>query len=166
MRSRPKFDATFAFAVAAVVPLAAIGIALVTQHVFGMQPCPWCVLQRVIFLAIALVALAGLVGATLRVRVLPVAAAAVMLALSGFGIAAAVWQHFVASASHSCNLTLADRVVSATGLDALWPEVFAPYASCADAAVTLLGVPYEHYSLTLFVGLAAAAIWLLWRRGA
>jgi disulfide bond formation protein DsbB len=78
-------------------------------------------------------------------------------------MAAAVWQHFVAAASASCNLTLADRVMSATGLDNLWPEVFAPYASCAEAAATLLGVPYEFYSFTLFVLLDIAAVWLLRR---
>jgi lipoprotein signal peptidase len=39
--------------------LAAIGAALVSQHVFDMQPCPWCVLQRAVFAAMALVALAG-----------------------------------------------------------------------------------------------------------
>mgnify|MGYP003381548354 CR=1 FL=1 len=69
----------------------------------------------------------------------------------------------VAAASASCNLTLADRINTSIGLDALWPEVFAPYVSCADAAATLLGVPYEFYSLTLFVVLAAAATWVLRR---
>ena len=78
-------------------------------------------------------------------------------------MAAALWQHFVAAASVSCNLTLADRVISGLGLDVLWPEVFAPMASCADAAATLLGVPYEFYSLTLFVMLAAAAVMVLRR---
>jgi disulfide bond formation protein DsbB len=166
MRSRLRIDATLAFAAAAVVPLGAIGTALVTQHVFGMQPCPWCVLQRAIFLAFSLAALLGLVGSKLRIRVVRGMAAALMLALAACGVAAALWQHFVAAASQSCKLTLADRVVGASGLDALWPEVFAPYASCADAAATLLGVPYEFYSVTLFVGLAATAVWLLRRRGA
>ena len=32
----------------ALVSLAAVAAALVSQHVFDMQPCPWCVLQRVI----------------------------------------------------------------------------------------------------------------------
>ena len=45
---------------AAVAPVAAVGMALFTQHVLGMMPCPWCVLQRVIFLAISLAALTGL----------------------------------------------------------------------------------------------------------
>jgi len=145
---------------AAAAPVAAVCTALFTQHVLGMMPCPWCVLQRVIFLAILLAALAGL---TLRGAMPRRGAAAVMLALAGCGVAAALWQHFVAAASVSCNLTLADRVISGLGLDVLWPEVFAPMASCADAAATLLGVPYEFYSLTLFVMLAAAAVMVLRR---
>jgi len=91
--------------------------------------------------------------------------AALMALLALGGISAALWQHFVAASSTSCNLSLADRIVSGVGVDALWPAVFAPYASCADAAATLLGVPYEFYSLTLFVVLAAVAAWLLRRRG-
>ena len=61
-----------------------------------------------------------------------------------------LWQHFVAARSASCNLTLADRIVNATGLDALLPDVFEARASCADAAVVLLGVPYEFWSGALF----------------
>jgi len=147
-----------------VVPLAAVGTALVTQHVFGMQPCPWCVLQRLIFVSISLAALLGLAGQLTRLLIVRRVGAALMALLALGGIAAALWQHFVASSSTSCNLTLADRIVSGVGVDALWPAVFAPYASCADAAAKLLGVPYEFYSLTLFVGLAGVAVALLLRR--
>jgi disulfide bond formation protein DsbB len=147
-----------------VVPLAAVGLALVTQHGFGMQPCPWCVLQRLIFVAISLAALLGLAGQLMRLLIVRRIGAALMGLLALGGIAAALWQHFVASSSTSCNLTLADRIVSGIGVDALWPAVFAPYASCADAAAKLLGVPYEFYSLTLFIGLAAVAAALLLRR--
>lgn len=143
---------------AGVLPVMAVCIALFTQHGLDMQPCPWCVLQRLIFLGISVAAWIGLaLGAALPRRVM----ALLMLALAGCGVAAALWQHFVAAASTSCKLTLADRVMTASGLDNLWPEVFAPFASCADAAAKLLGLPYEFYSLTLFVMLGAAAIWLL-----
>jgi disulfide bond formation protein DsbB len=40
--------------------LLALAVALVSQYVFDMQPCPWCVLQRLLFLAIAGVAAIGL----------------------------------------------------------------------------------------------------------
>ena len=140
--------------------LAAIGAALVSQHVFDMQPCPWCVLQRAVFAAIALVALAG---AWLPQR--PVKAGALLVTdlLATAGIASALWQHLVAKSSSSCNLTLADRIISGLKLDALAPEVFAPRASCADAAVNLLGLPYEFWSLGLFAVLGGATAWTLVR---
>ena len=81
-----------------------------------------------------------------------------LLPAAGLGALAALWQHFQAAASASCNMTFADRVVSQwLGLDSLWPEVFAAYASCADAAVKLAGVSYEFYSLALYALLAFIA---------
>ena len=145
---------------AVVLPLAAVGAALVSQHVFDQQPCPWCVLQRVIFVAIAMAALPGLLWHQPGARR---ASGALVLMLAGGGAAAALWQHFVAASSVSCNLTLADRIVGTLGLDTLWPEVFAAYASCADAAVKLAGVSYEFYSLALFTALALAAVQVLRR---
>ncbi len=145
---------------AVVVCLGAVGAALVSQHVYDMQPCPWCVLQRVVFVAIAIAALLGLL---LRAPFARQVAAGAMLLLAAGGAAAALWQHFVAASSTSCNLTLADRIVGGLGLDSLWPEVFAAYASCADAAVKLAGVPYEFYSLFLFVVMAALGFVVLRR---
>ena len=138
--------------------LAAVAAALVSQHGFDMQPCPWCVLQRLVFIVIALVALGGLAWRSARGQR---GTAFALLLLCGIGIAAALWQHFVAAASASCNLTLADRIMAASGLDALLPAVFQARASCADAAVDLLGVPYAFWSLALFIAIEAAALWLL-----
>ena len=145
---------------AVLVPLAAVAAALVSQHFFDMQPCPWCVLQRVVFVAIALAALPGLLVQRAGVRR---ASAAAVLTLSLSGSAAALWQHFVAASSVSCNMTLADRIVGGLGLDELAPQVFAAYATCADAAVKIAGISYEFFSLTLFIALGLAAI-AVWRR--
>jgi len=140
----------------AALSLGAVGIALATQHLLGMEPCPWCILQRLIFVVIAAAALLGLVaGRTV--------AGLLVLALSLCGVAAALWQHFVAAASDSCKLTLAEKIISGLGLDGSLPEIFQPRASCADAAVKLLGLPYEFWSLGLFVLLGLLA-WRLLRR--
>ncbi len=139
------------------VALAAVAAALVSQHVFGMQPCAWCVLQRLIMLLIAVAALLGWLVDRFSL-VLAKALAALVLLLAGSGGAAALWQHFVAAKSASCAMTLADRILSRSGLDSALPEVFAAYASCADAKVALFGVPYEFWSLGLFGLLAAAAL--------
>ena len=139
----------------AVISLAAVAVALWTQHALDMQPCPWCVLQRLIFVVIALAALPGLVWRRVFVQV---PSALLVLALALAGVAAALWQHFVAAVSSSCNMTLADRIVSGLGLDGLLPEVFQARASCADAAVRLWGLPYEVWSLILFMLLAVMAL--------
>ena len=160
--NRGRLD--WVFATVALACLAAVGVALVSQHVFDMQPCPWCVLQRVIFLAIALACILGLLwrGASGR-RV----GAGLGLLLAMAGAAAALWQHFQAAASASCRLTLADKIVSGVlQLDSLWPDVFAARASCADAAVSLMGIPYDLWSLALFVGVGAGLLMVLRQRGA
>ncbi len=151
-------SARVAFGAIAAFSLAAVGAALVSQHGYDMQPCPWCVLQRLIFVAIAVVAAIGAVW-TSRSGTLAAAAGIDLLASAGFG--AAMWQHFVAASSTSCNFTLADKIISGLGLDGLLPEIFAPRASCAEAAVDLLGMPYEFWSAALFVTFLAAAAGML-----
>ena len=138
-----------------LISLCAVGIALVSQHVYDMQPCPWCSLQRLIFLVIALVAPIGLGWRSTGGRR---AVALVTFLLGASGVAAALWQHFVSAASTSCSLTTADRILSFTKLDTLLPEVFEPRASCADAAVDLMGVPYEFWSAALFFLIGVAIV--------
>ena len=143
----------------ALMALAAVAAAVFTQQRWDMLPCAWCILQRIVFVLIAAAAwVAALThGLTRRLAVMAV------LLLAACGIAAALWQHFVAAASASCKLTLADRIISGSGLDSWWPEVFGVFASCADAKVQLLGMPFEFFSAALFVLLAALA-WPTLRR--
>jgi disulfide bond formation protein DsbB len=147
--------ATRLFVVVAVLAFGAVAAALVSQFAYGMDPCPWCVLERLIFVVMGLFALLGLVwrhAAGSRVA----GTFALLLAVAGF--AAAMWQHFVAAKSASCNLTLADRIMTATQLDRLLPSVFEARASCADAAVTLFGVPYDFLAAAVFAVCAVLAI--------
>ncbi len=137
---------------------ALVGVALVSQHVFDMQPCPWCILQRILFLVIALLLLAGAFVPGRAVFVV----GAVAFALAG--IVTALYQHFVAAKSSSCNLTMADKIISGLGLDKAAPAMFEVKASCADAAVDMLHVPYEFWSLGFFVIVAVAATYALSRR--
>jgi disulfide bond formation protein DsbB len=109
----------------------------------------------VLFVAIGVAALLGLAWrgpAGSRV------AAGLVMGFAAAGLAAALWQHVVAAKSASCNLTFADRVVNFTGLNGLLPGVFEARASCAEAAVSLLGVPYEFWSAALFTAIGAATI--------
>ena len=141
----------------ALTGVAAVGAALVSQHLYGMQPCPWCILQRLIFLAISAAATLALALSGLARRL----TLGVLVVLTGCGAAAALWQHFVSASAASCNLTLADRILSGLKLDETLPEVFMATASCSDAKVNLLGVPYEAWSLSLFALIGTIGVRLL-----
>jgi disulfide bond formation protein DsbB len=143
-------------ALTALLALAAIGAAWWTQHHWDMQPCPWCVLQRLVFVAIAAAAVLGLLW--------PAAGAALAGLLALSGLAAALWQHFVAASADSCDLTLADRLMAASGLDGRWPDLFMATATCAEAKVDLFGLPYEAWSGMLFIAIALAMGLALRRR--
>lgn len=145
-----------------LLSLGSVAVALWTQHALDMQPCPWCVLQRLIFVLVGAAALIGLAWRGTAGRLL---SGTLVLVLSAAGAAAALWQHFVAAASDSCDRTLAERIISGLGLDGSLPEIFQPRASCADASVKLLGLSYELWSLALFVVLGAMALRLLRRAG-
>jgi disulfide bond formation protein DsbB len=141
-----------------VLSLAAVGVAAIAQYLFDMQPCPWCVLQRLIYLVVGVLALlaALLSGAVRR--------AAIGLALLGAvsGIGSALWQQLRAVNENSCDLSLAERIISWLQLDRLVPQLFVAYASCADAAVSVLHVPFAVWSCALFVVLALLLLWT-WR---
>lgn len=135
-----------------VLCASAVALALLAQHQFGMKPCPWCILQRLIYVVIAAVAFIG------TIRPLRMPAAVLALALSLCGSAAALYQHFVASKSNSCALTFADKVVSFTGLDRLAPAWFEATANCAEAVVAVLGVTFDLWSLMLYCVVGTACV--------
>ncbi|HEY8880973.1 MAG TPA: disulfide bond formation protein B [Roseateles sp.] len=147
----------------ALASFGAVGIALIAQHQFGVKPCPWCVLQRAVFLAVGALSLVGwLVSAR---RALRQGVLVLVLVLCAAGLTAAVFQHEVASQSATCAMGLADNIVTALGLEELWPSVFMITANCAEAAAyRLVGLPYEVWSGLLFVALGALGLVVLNKR--
>jgi len=140
----------------ALLCVSAVAIALVSQHIFDMRPCAWCVFQRIIYLVIALAC-----WLTLALRARPAASllGVALIVLLSLGGALAAWYQFdVASAMFSCDLTFADRFMVQSGLDGGLPWLFGIQAACIDARVNLLGVEYAIWSLILFVVLTLLGI--------
>jgi len=144
----------------ALLCVGGVSAALVSQHVFDMPPCAWCVLQRLLFLAIAAVCWLGvLLGRASGVA--PRIAGMLATVLAAAGVLAGWYQYSVAAQMFSCERTFADRFMVATGLDAALPWLFGIYATCMDAQVKLLGIEYVFWAMGLFVvagalGLTAA----------
>ena len=128
--------------------VAGVGIALLSQHVFDMQPCAWCVFQRLIYLVLAVVAA---LAASMQSLIPRLVCAMLAFSLTIAGVLAAWFQAQVASQSFSCAQTLADLLMTQTGLETAMPALFGIYASCMEARVKVFGLEYAYWSLLLFV---------------
>lgn len=143
------------FILVSILCFTSISAALISQHVFDMKPCSWCIVQRLIFFVIGIV---SFVGYYVRSDVLSRIIAIIISILSIFGILAAYMQKVSYSESLSCMTTPADTIISSTGFDSSIPWLFSVYSSCADDPVFLFGVEYFVWSLSLFIILAVIAI--------
>jgi disulfide bond formation protein DsbB len=140
----------------AILSFSAVAVALISQHVFDMQPCAWCVFQRLLYLMIGAVAL--LLTFVNPTRLLLAIGSASILAASIAGVTSAWYQEKVAANNFSCAQTFADQIMTKSGLDAAVPWLFGIYASCMDARVKLLGIEYAWWSLAMFFLLGIFAL--------
>ncbi len=140
--------------------VALLALALLLQHRFNMQPCSWCVLQRLVYLGVGVACVLAAwspgghwtrTGTTLLAGLMSLG-----------GLAAALHQHFVAARSASCLMTLADRIVMQFSLHELAPWMFMPTAPCSEANLPLAGVPFALWSAAAFLLLAVVCAWVLW----
>lgn len=159
-----KSDATRLLHVIALLCVSAVAVALVSQHLFDMPPCAWCVFQRLLFLTIAAVCWLGVLAGRAS-RQAPQFAAALVALLAVGGVLAGWYQHTVAAEMFSCDQTFADRFMIQSGLEAGAPWLFGIFASCMDARVELLGVEYVLWAMALFLIVGVLGLVALLRRG-
>jgi disulfide bond formation protein DsbB len=138
-----------------------VAIALVSQYVFDMQPCAWCVFQRLLYLIIGFFALGLSIAQPARVRTALGSASIAAIAITG--VTAAWYQEKVAANTFSCAQTLADQIMTKSGLDSAAPWLFGIYASCMDARIKLLGIEYAWWSLAMFTLIGMIALVVLKR---
>ena len=151
----------------AATGLAALG--LVVGGVFlaqtmNLAACPLCVLQRMLYLLLALEAIAAwlLAGATTARR----AAALVMAAttLTGVWIAAyQTWlQRFAKGVSCTADQPWWEQFVNWAGSQ--WPLLFEASGLCSEAGWKFLGLSIAEWSLIAFTSMTIAMLIALLRR--
>lgn len=148
----------------ALLAFSGVGIALLSQHVFSIPPCAWCVLQRFIFIVLGLFSLIAGVLRQLGHQRSSTLVSLLGLATAVGGILAAWYQVSVAQHLFSCDQTFADRFITQSGLESGLPWLFGIYASCMDARQPLLGIEYAYWSLALFVILGLGMLVTLFKR--
>jgi len=138
---------------------ALVGTALYLQHVQLMLPCPLCVLQRYLFLAVALFCLVGAAMNKPRVG----AGLGLLAALGGLGVAGR-HLYVVANPGFSCGIDPMETMLNKIPTATMMPWAFEAYGFCEDARDALLGISIPAWSAIWFVILAVSLGWLLVRR--
>lgn len=139
--------------------VSALAVALVSQHVFAMRPCAWCVFQRLLLIGVLAFSIFGYLVATLKQQFLSLLFGLLSLLTAIAGVVSAWYQYSVAAKMFSCDLTFADRFMTESGLESALPWLFGIYSTCMDATVHVLGLEYALWALLLFVVLGALMLY-------
>jgi disulfide bond formation protein DsbB len=139
--------------------------ALFVQLQLGIEPCPLCIFQRIVFIFMALFFLAGAIQNP-RVAGRRIYAILLLLAAGiGVGIAARhIWvQHQppdpLAGCAPGWNYMVQNFPLSKT-----LKMVFTGEADCAQITWTFLGLSMPVWTLVCYVLLGAGAVWAGFRR--
>lgn len=142
--------------------IALLAFGLYLQHAVGLEPCPMCIVQRYLFILVALVA--GLGAA------LPAAAARWMgglmalLSLSGAFVAARQsWLQWFPPEVATCGRDFYGMIESFP-LKRVIPMLFRGSGDCSAVDWTFLGLTIANWSFLNFMLVAALGAGLLLRR--
>jgi disulfide bond formation protein DsbB len=143
----------------AAVSIALVGAALYLQHAKDMLPCPLCVIQRYLFLGIALFSLIGAFANKIKAG----ASLALLCALGGLGV---VGKHLyvLAHPGFSCGIDPMETTLNKIPTATMLPWLFRADGLCEAAQETVLGLNVPQWSAVWFVILTLALVWVLVRR--
>ena len=135
--------------------------ALYLQYYEYQDPCPLCLLQRVVYIVLMVVFLLGALHGPRRTGAVVYSTLLVLVSLIGAGIAARhVWlQHLPKDKVPECGPGLGyilDRFPLVNALE----KIFRGSGECAEAGWRLMGLSIAEWSLVWFVLLGAYAVFV------
>ncbi|HYO26937.1 MAG TPA: disulfide bond formation protein B [Azonexus sp.] len=154
--------AWFAALALGVFGLVAAGMEL--QQLLRLAPCPLCIFQRLIYLVIGLVALAGVLlpGGRLLWSVLIAALASGGVAVAGYQTWMQAFPHLATECSYS-DPNAIERLVEWLGME--WPSLFLATGFCTSRDWEFLALSMANWSLLVFAGIVGYAALLFMRKG-
>lgn len=133
---------------------------LYLEHTKGLEPCPMCITQRVLFIAVGAVALvAALHGAKTGAARIAYGLIIAVLALTGAGVAARQsWiQHFPPPIQE-CGADFY-FLFDTTPLARIVPEIFSGTGDCSKREWVFLGLSIAEWALVCFTIIALVTLW-------
>jgi disulfide bond formation protein DsbB len=160
-----NFSQRWLFAGGSALCAALFATALYFQHVMGLEPCPLCIFQRIVVIALGVVMLVAAIHDPGLLWRRLYGGAVLVLALLGVAIAGRhVWlQHLPAEQVPECGPGLEYMLQSFPFMQAL-EMVFRGSGECAEVQWTFAGLSIPEWTLVIFAGIGAAAVFLLLSR--
>ena len=156
------------FAATGLAAVGLVGGGLILAHTLNLAACPLCILQRMLYLLLALEAIAAwwLTGSA-PARTLPRRLAASVMAataLTGVGVASyQTWlQRFAKGASCTADQPWWEHLVNWAGSQ--WPLMFEASGLCSEAGWKFIGLSIAEWSLVAFTSMTIAMLAALLRK--
>lgn len=149
----------------ALVVACLFSAALYLQYVLREEPCPLCMLQRVIFIVIGVLFLVAALHHPLRLGARIYSALIALFALGGIATAARhIWlQHLPKDQVPACGPGL-DYLLQNFPLAEVWQELMHGSGECAEKGWTFLTLGIPEWSLLWYVLLGVLAVVAGWRQ--
>jgi disulfide bond formation protein DsbB len=136
-----------------------IAVALYLQHIMEMMPCPLCVIQRYMFLAIGVASLVAAISGKIR-------EGTILALLAALGGLYAVGKHLyvIANPGFSCGIDPMETFLNKIPTAEYLPWLFRANGLCEGATDTVLGLAIPQWSAVWFFVLTLLLAWVLLRR--
>jgi disulfide bond formation protein DsbB len=136
-----------------------LAIALYLQHYQDLDPCPWCIVQRLVYIAIGLTALTAALSRPAGAGIFLFSALAGLLALAGG--AAAIYHILLQSdpvRAQSCTGSIVEKLLDASKLGKIIPPLLQYDGPCTLKPWFMLGLSIPDWSL---IGFALVLAWVV-----
>lgn len=149
----------------AIVVALMFASALYLQHVLHQEPCPLCMIQRVIFITIGVVFFIAALHNPKRIAARVYSALIVLLSLSGMGVASRhIWiQHLPKDQVPACGPGL-DFMLQNFPMSEVLQELMHGSGECAEKGWTFLTLGIPEWSWVSYVLLGTWALLVALRR--
>ncbi len=142
-----------------------MGFGLYLQYVKHQDPCPLCMVQRVIFIAILVAYALAFLHGPKRLGARLYALLISLLSLSGIAVAARhIWiQHLPPEQVPACGPGL-DYMLETMPMSNVLKELLHGSGECAAHGWTLLALGIPEWSLLCYLALGGWAVWIARRK--
>jgi len=149
----------------ALFPGGLIGFALYLQYVKHQDPCPLCMVQRLIFIAIAAVFVLAVLHGPKRVGERVYAALILLLSLTGVGVASRhIWiQNLPKDQVPACGPGL-DYMLDTMPLANVLKQLMHGSGECAEKGWTFLTLGIPEWSLICYIALGVWVVLIATRK--